>query len=173
MPLIKDGEFVADFWIAVNDEDPLPEGAPAIVSLARWQAERDTLAGRNAPLGIRLSADQPPAEIAEDVDRFQVIALEFPSFGDGRAYSYARLLRERHGYRGELRAAGQVLRDQALFMRRCGFDAFEDAEGTGIAGWREALGEISVFYQPTEDGRPATPALRNQRATDTGMQAIA
>ncbi len=102
-----------------------------------------------------------------------MIALEFPSFGDGRAYSYARLLRERHGYRGELRAVGNVLRDQALFMRRCGFDAFEVAEGTGIAGWREALGEISVFYQPTEDGRPATPALRNQGAADTGMQAIA
>jgi uncharacterized protein (DUF934 family) len=118
------------------------------------------LAGRNAPLGIRLRADQPPAEIVVDLDRFQVIALEFPSFVDGRAYSYARLLRERHGYRGELRAVGNVLRDQALFMRRCGFDSFEVAEGTGIAGWREALGEISVFYQPTEDGRPAAPHLR-------------
>ncbi|MHA1154101.1 MAG: DUF934 domain-containing protein, partial [Alphaproteobacteria bacterium] len=105
--------------------------------------------------------------------RFQVIALEFPSFGDGRAYSYARLLRERHGYRGELRAVGNVLRDQALFMRRCGFDAFEVAEGTAVAGWREALGEISVFYQPTEDGRPAAPGLRNQRAADTGAQAVA
>ena len=160
MPLIKDDEFVADPWVAVDDEEDLPEGAPAIVSLGRWQAGRDTLAGRNAPLGIRLRADQPPAEIAQDIDRFQVIALEFPSFGDGRAYSYARLLRERYGYRGELRAVGNVLRDQALFMRRCGFDAFEVAEGTGVAGWRESLGEISVFYQPTEDGRPAAPRLR-------------
>ncbi len=161
MPLIKNDEITEDPWIAVDDEDSLHEGAPAIVSLARWRAERETLAGRNAPLGIRLRADQPPAEIAEDIDRFQVIALEFPSFGDGRAYSYARLLRERHGYRGELRAVGQVLRDQALFMRRCGFDAFEVAEGTGAAGWREALGEITVFYQPTEDGRPAAPGLRS------------
>ena len=160
MPLIKNDEIVADPWIAVADEDEFPEGAPAIVSLARWRDERDTLAGRNAPLGIRLRADQPPAEIAEDLDRFQVIALEFPSFGDGRAYSYARLLRERYGYRGELRAVGNVLRDQALFMRRCGFDAFEVAEGTGAEGWREALGEISVFYQPTEAGRPAAPRLR-------------
>ncbi len=160
MPLIKDDEIVEDPWIAVDDEDALPEGVPAIVSLARWRAERDTLAGRNAPLGIRLRADQPPAEIAAELDRFQVIALEFPSFGDGRAYSYARLLRARHGYRGELRAVGNVLRDQALFMRRCGFDAFEVAEGTGVAGWREALGEISVFYQPAEDGRPAAHSLR-------------
>ena len=161
MPLIKDDEFSDDPWIAVADEEALPEGAPAIVSLARWQAERETLVGRNAPLGIRLRADQPPAEIAEDLDRFQVIALEFPIFGDGRAYSYARLLRERHGYRGELRAVGNVLRDQALFMRRCGFDSFEVADSTGIDGWREALGEISVFYQPAEDGRPAAPGLRS------------
>ncbi len=160
MPLIKDDEIVEDPWTTVDDEEDLPEAAPAIVSLARWRAERDTLAGRNAPLGIRLRADQPPGEIAADLDRFQVIALEFPSFGDGRAYSYARLLRARHGYRGELRAVGQVLRDQALFLRRCGFDAFEVAEGTGVAGWREALGEISVFYQPAEDGRPAAHGLR-------------
>ncbi len=160
MPLIKDDEIIDDPWVAVDDEEALPEGAPAIVSLARWRGERAALAGRNAPLGIRLRADQPPAEIAVDLDRFQVIALEFPSFGDGRAYSYARLLRERYGYRGELRAVGNVLRDQALFMRRCGFDAFEVAEGTGVAGWRESLGEISVFYQPTEDGRPAAPGLR-------------
>ncbi len=161
MPLIKGDEFAEDSWISVDDDEALPEGAPAIVSLARWQAERGVLAGRNAPLGIRLRADQPPAQIAMDLDRFQVIALEFPIFGDGRAYSYARLLRERYGYRGELRAVGNVLRDQALFMRRCGFDAFEVAEGTGIEGWREALGEISVFYQPTEDGRPAAPGLRS------------
>jgi uncharacterized protein (DUF934 family) len=161
MPLIKDDEFIDDPWIAVDDDEVLPEGAPAIIGLARWQAERETLEGRNAPLGIQLRADQPPGEIAKDLDRFQVIALEFPVFGDGRAYSYARLLRERFGYRGELRAVGNVLRDQALFMRRCGFDTFEVAEGTGVDGWREALGEISVFYQPTEDGRPAAPGLRS------------
>jgi uncharacterized protein (DUF934 family) len=161
MLLIKSDEIVADPWTTLDDEEDLPEGTPAIVSLARWRAEREVLAGRNAPLGIRLRADQPPGEIAAELDRFQVIALEFPSFGDGRAYSYARLLRARHGYRGELRAVGQVLRDQALFMRRCGFDTIEVAEGAGVAGWREALGEISVFYQPTEDGRPAAPALRS------------
>jgi uncharacterized protein (DUF934 family) len=172
MPLIKDDRIADDPWISVADEEILPEGAPAIVSLARWRAERSALAGRNAPLGIRLRADQPPATITEDIDRFQVIALEFPSFGDGRAYTYARLLRERHGYRGELRAVGNVLRDQALFMRRCGFDAFEVAEGTGVAGWREALGEISVFYQPAEDGHPAAHDLRNLRAAEAGTQAV-
>ncbi len=160
MPLIKADAFAPDPWLSLGDEEALPEGAPAIVSLERWQSERETLVTRNAPLGIRLRSDQPPGPIAEDVQRFQVIALEFPRFGDGRAYSYARLLRERYGFRGELRAVGNVLRDQALFMRRCGFDAFEVAEGTALEGWRESLGEISVFYQPAEDGRPAAPGLR-------------
>ena len=160
MPLIKADAFSPDPWVSLGDEAALPEGAPAIVSFERWQNERETLVKRNAPLGIRLRSDQPPKLVLEDLDRFAVIALEFPRFGDGRAYSYARLLRERYGFRGELRAVGNVLRDQALFMRRCGFDAFEVAEGTPIEGWRESLGEISVFYQPTDDGRAAAPGLR-------------
>ncbi|MCH8809777.1 MAG: DUF934 domain-containing protein, partial [Proteobacteria bacterium] len=121
---------------------------------------REALLQRNAPLGIRLRSDQPPKLVLDDLDRFAVVALEFPKFGDGRAYSYARLLRERYGYRGELRAVGNVLRDQALFMLRCGFDAFELAEDSALEGWRESLAEISVFYQPTADGRSPAHALR-------------
>ena len=169
MPLIKDDALVPDPWVSLGDEEALPEGAPAIVGLERWQAERETLIERNAPLGIRLRSDQPPKLVLDDLDRFAVIALEFPKFGDGRAYSYARLLRERYGFRGELRAVGNVLRDQALFMLRCGFDAFEVAEGTSIEGWRAALAEISVFYQPAEDGRRPVHALRRHgNANDAG-----
>ncbi|MCH8001763.1 MAG: DUF934 domain-containing protein [Proteobacteria bacterium] len=160
MPLIKDNELVPDPWVTLGDDEALPEGAPAIVSFERWQSEREALLQRNAPLGIRLRSDQPPKLVLDDLDRFAVVALEFPKFGDGRAYSYARLLRERYGYRGELRAVGNVLRDQALFMLRCGFDAFELAEDSALEGWRESLAEISVFYQPTADGRSTAHALR-------------
>ena len=160
MPLIKDNELVPDPWATLGDDAALPEGAPAIVSFERWQNERETLLQRNAPLGIRLRSDQPPKLVLDDLDRFAVVALEFPKFGDGRAYSYARLLRERYGFRGELRAVGNVLRDQALFMLRCGFDAFEVAEDSALEGWRAALAEISVFYQPTADGRSSAHALR-------------
>ena len=111
-------------------------------------------------LGIQLSSSESPQQIAGDLTHLKVVALDFPSFGDGRAYSYARLLRERLGFEGEVRAVGDVLCEQLHYMSRCGFDAFEVAEGTGVAGWRKSLGEISVFYQPTEDGRPAAPALR-------------
>ncbi len=172
MPLIKDSELIPDPWATLGDDAALPEGAPAIVSFERWQAERETLIKRNAPLGIRLRSDQPPKLVLEDLDRFAVVALEFPKFGDGRAYSYARLLRERYGFRGELRAVGNVLRDQALYMLRCGFDAFEVAEDSALEGWRAALGEISVFYQPTADGRSPAHALRAKRAGNGATAAL-
>ena len=142
MPLIRDGALVDDPWVTVDDGTQLPMDGPAIVSLERWQAHRDELLGRNAPLGIRLKSDQPPALIADDLDRFAVVALEFPVFRDGRAYSYARLLRERYGYRGEVRAVGEVLRDQFLFMVRCGFDAIEVRDENAAGQWREAVSEI-------------------------------
>lgn len=165
MPLIREGRIVADPWRAVADEAPLPDG-PVILPLARWQAEGAALAGRNQPLGVRLASDQPPALIAADLDRLALVALEFPKFTDGRAFSYARLLRERHGFRGELRAVGQVLRDQLLFMLRCGFDAFEIPETAPAEAWLRAFSEIGVFYQPAADGRPAAAALRRLRPAD-------
>ena len=106
-------------------------------------------------------------EIAPDLEHISLIALEFPTFRDGRAYSTARLLRERHGYSGELRAFGNVLRDQLMFMHRCGFNAFEVAEANALDSWRKALGEMSVWYQPTADGRvPATARRQVLRAAE-------
>jgi uncharacterized protein (DUF934 family) len=148
MPLLKDGRLVDDPWQRVGDDEPLPADAPALLSYARWRAEREALAGRNVPVGVRVPNTVDVGLLAPDLDRFGVIALEFPKFNDGRAYSQARLLRERYGYRGELRATGAVLRDQLVFMRRCGFDAFELVSRDPEAAWRAAMGEISVFYQP-------------------------
>ena len=100
------------------------------------------------------------AELAPHLDRLALVALVFPSFRDGRAYSQARLLRERYGFRGELRATGDVLRDQFLFLVRAGFDAFEVKKDADAAAFAEAVGRYSVFYQPTGDGRPS--ALRQR-----------
>jgi uncharacterized protein (DUF934 family) len=123
MPLIKNDKLIEDSWVAANDDEPLPLAEAIIVSLERWQAARGELLSRNGRLGLRLKSDQSPVLVAEDLEHFDLIALEFPKFKDGRAYSYARLLRERYGYKGELRAVGEVLRDQLIFMHRCGFDA--------------------------------------------------
>jgi len=173
MPLIKDNRFAKDAWVALSDEDAQPVGAPIIVSLERWRAERDRLSSRNAPLGIRLRSDQAPAEIAEDLAHFELIALEFPKFTDGRAYSHARLLRERYGFAGELRAVGAVLRDQYPFLLRCGFDAFEVTPETDLDGWRAALGEVNVVYQPAADRRPWIAALRHSRPAQRVMRPTA
>lgn len=161
MPLIKDGRLTSDPWIAVGDDGALPATGAVIVSLARFLAEREALLRRGAPLGVRLRSGELAKEIEEDARRFGVIALEFPTFRDGRPYSTARLLRERYGFAGELRAVGDVLRDQFLFMRRCGFDAFEVADE--IEGWRKAIGEFTVFYQAATDGRAPASALRGLR----------
>lgn len=160
MPLLKDGRVTDDPWRTVADDAELPFGRHVIVTLDRWRAERDTLVGRNAPLGLRLKSDQRPDEVVPDLHHFDVIALEFPTFRDGRAYSTARRLRERFGYRGEVRAVGEVLRDQWAFMRRCGFDAFEVERADAERAWAESEGEIGVAYQPAADRRPAVMALR-------------
>ncbi len=100
------------------------------------------------------------AELAPHLARLELIVLHFPKFSDGRAYSQARLLRERLGYRGELRATGGVLQDQLPFLLRCGFDSFESEQ----SGFGEALAKartlFSVVYQPTEDGRSTASQLR-------------
>jgi len=159
MPLLKDGKIVEDRWVPLVDDAASPQG-DIIVTLEQWQAGRERLRGHNGRLGLRLRSDQPPSQLGDDLQHFALIALEFPRFGDGRAYSYARLLRERHGFRGELRAVGNVLRDQLLFMLRCGFDTFEIAGESAAEAWREAVSEIDHFYQPTASSAATLGVLR-------------
>lgn len=148
MALISKGQLIDDEWLNLADEDEIPAEHPVIVSLERWKEERDQLMGRNAGLGIRLASSENPSEIADDLDRFAIIALEFPAYTDGRAYSYARQLRDKYGYEGELRAIGNVLRDQLLFMHRCGFDTYEVQKPDAVEQWRKATSELDVFLQP-------------------------
>ena len=163
MPLIKNASFVEDTFAHIADGDALPDGA-IVVSLKRFQAERESLMARNAPLGIRLSSDQSPEALGADLHHFALIELEFPKFKDGRGYSWARQLRTRLGYRGEVRAVGDVLRDQWLFMSRVGIDAFEVRPGTRIEDFRAALAEQTVFYQPATDRIRSVLDIRHNRA---------
>jgi len=166
MPLIKDGQRLHDDpWRMLADEEPVPAFEPVAVSLPRWREERAALLGRNAPVGIRLASDEHAHEIADDVGTLSLIALEFPTFKDGRPYTTARLLRERYGYTGELRAVGDVLRDQLLFMRRCGFDAFELRKEADAGAVDAALGAFSHVYQPAGgDRRTPVLALRHRKS---------
>jgi uncharacterized protein (DUF934 family) len=151
MPLIKKGQPATDAFAHVADGEALPPEGPIIIGLARWQEERGLIEPRNTPLGVRLKPNDAVEQIAGDLDRLAVVALEFPKFNDGRAMSQGRLLRERYGYRGEIRATGKVVRDLLLFMHRCGFDAFEVADTITADIVAKSLAEFDVFYQPAAD----------------------
>lgn len=162
MPLIKNNVFAENGFAHVSDEEALPKGA-VVVSLKRFQAERELLMTRNAPLGVRIASDQVPDTLGSDVHHFAVIELEFPKFRDGRGYSSARILRERMGYKGEIRARGDVLRDQWLFMSRVGVDAFEVRPGTRLEDFKAAMAEQTVFYQRSSDRHASVFELRHRR----------
>jgi uncharacterized protein (DUF934 family) len=160
MALIKDGQIAQDTWRALSDEDSVIGNGPIIISFERWRDSRDALKRHNGPLGIRMKSDQPPALIADDIDRFDLIALEFPTLQDGRAFSYARLLRERYGFKGDLRAVGDVYKDQLFFMQRCGFSSFELPAGRDPQDAMGALKTFSFVYAPAADG--TAPASRRR-----------
>jgi uncharacterized protein (DUF934 family) len=161
--LIRDEQLVDDAFTAVADDAALPASGAVLVSLARWQSDRDALLARSEPLGVRLKSDESPDLIAADLDRIGLVALEFPVFRDGRAYSYARILRERYGFAGEVRAVGQVLMEQLHFMLRSGFNAFELDSKDPLGQYKTAMADFSVWYQPTGDGRSTAVDLRLSR----------
>jgi len=168
MQLIKNGRVVADDYVRVADDAPIPDGVPVMVSAARFLAAADALARREGPTGVIWPNSRSVAELAPYLDRLALVALVFPTFKDGRAFSQARLIRERYGFRGELRATGQVLRDQFLFMLRAGFDAFEVSKDADAAAFAQATRRYSVFYQPTGDSRSTALAGRLARTRAVG-----
>ena len=142
MPLVKGGKITDDTFVHAADGAELPAEGSVLVSAARFLENPEALFARAGKVGVIWPNNRDVDDIVPYLDRLAVVALVFPTFRDGRAYSQARLLRERFLYRGELRATGQVLRDQFVFLLRAGFDAFE-----------ETIKRYSVFYQPTADGR--------------------
>ena len=162
MSLIINGQLEQDEYTDVSQAEEIPATGAVIVSLAQWQEHREELLERNSLLGVILRSNEKPESITDDLEHFDVIALDFPAFGDGRAYSYARLLRSRYNYDGELRAVGDVLLEQLHFMHRVGFNAFEVQDEDAAEAWTIAAADISVWYQPTDDGRDSVIELRHR-----------
>ncbi|MEZ0602595.1 DUF934 domain-containing protein [Paraburkholderia sp. IW21] len=168
--IIKNRAIVNDDWTVVRPAEdgtlPAVNELPAgkvLVPLALWQAERDALIAsrRAADIGVWLAPDSEPADIAGDFDKIALIGVDFPVFRDGRGYSIGRLLRERYGYKGELRSIGDVLRDQLAFMFRCGFDAYALREDKDFDDALKAFDEFSVQYQGAVN---ASPLFRRREA---------
>ena len=157
--LIKSGAYAQDGFAPVADDAALPDGA-VLVSLARFQKDRDTLLERNTPIGVKLQSHENPEILGADVSRLSLIALEFPKFRDGRAFSWARILRTRLGFTGEIRAVGDFLYDQVNYQHRVGFDAWEVPDHFTIEMFQRALTEMTDVYQPSADGKKTIRELR-------------
>ncbi len=163
--LIKDGALAEDPYALLREAASLtdvPPEAPAIVPLALWQKERSALLARGN-VGVLLAPTDDPAALAADAAAVRVVAVDFPKFGDGRGFSTARLLRERYRFRGELRAVGDVLRDQLFALRECGFDAFLIRADRNATEALAGLDDFTNVYAPTV--REPQPWFRRRAAT--------
>jgi uncharacterized protein (DUF934 family) len=166
---------VDDAFAFIGDDQDVPAQGDIIVTLARFQSEGDSLLAAGRRVGVRLQPSEEVEALAYDLPRLALIDLVFAKFRDGRPYSAARLLRERFGYGGQVRASGDVLREQALLMLRCGFDAFVPADGSGPAEWLAATRRYRHVYQAAADHRApiyaeraGAPALKKE-AVDHGL----
>lgn len=153
--LIRNGQVTADTWQPASMDAGLDyvlgaeSGPQVIVPLAMWLAEKETFRASGKAIGVCLDSADDPYALKDDVATLPLIALNFPVFRDGRAYSAAAILRGRLGYKGELRAVGDVLRDQLFYMKRCGFDSFNLADGVKVEDALAAFSDFRASYQGT------------------------
>jgi uncharacterized protein (DUF934 family) len=160
MPLIKDGKVVEDRFVRVDEDGPVSDVAPVLVPAERFLSSISEYRNAKVPVGVIWPNDKRIEDLEPYLDRLALVALQFPAFKDGRAYSQARILRERYKFKGELRATGDILQDQFLFLLRAGFNSFEVKKDADAAAFAEAVHRFTVFYQPTGDGRAT--ALRER-----------
>ncbi len=169
MALWRRGGFAEDDWTFLADDTPAPAEGGIVVSLKRWLAEGEALAARATPVGVAVDAGADAQAHLADLAGRPLIALAFAKFADGRSFSYARMLRDRFGFKGELRAIGDVLIDEIPFMLRCGFDLFEVTNPPTLSALRAGrLPGPPIHYQPGSGGGEAPagsrPWLRTSRA---------
>jgi len=147
MTLLENGEIIADDWVFVASTERLPNGGHVVIDVERWQFNRANVLALNGPLGIQINNDFDVGLLADDLHRFDLVALNFPAYTDGRAYSQARQLRSRYGFKGKIRARGDVLRDQLPLMVRSGFDSFEASKNMTPSVFKQATTDMSGTYQ--------------------------
>ena len=171
--IIRRRQVVADNWQllepAADGGVAIPPAGEVIVPLTAWLTHREVLLTRTGKVGVWLGGSDDPASIAGDLPHFSIVAVNFPQFTDGRGYSIARLLRERHGWRGELRAIGDVLRDQLFYLSRCGFDAFALRSDQDPQAALAAFDDFSEGYQASVE-RPQPLYRRRGLVAPEGME---
>ncbi len=165
MPLVKGNQIVSDEFVTLGDDEAIPASGNVLLPAARFIADADAIVAREGKVGVIWPNSRDIDELAPYLSKLAAVALVFPTFRDGRAYSQSRILRERYSYKGEVRATGQVLRDQFVFMLRAGFDAFLVKKESDAEAFANVAKRYSVFYQPAADGRPT--AFRRRMAFHT------
>ncbi|MFI4980369.1 MAG: DUF934 domain-containing protein [Nevskiales bacterium] len=150
--VILDGRLVENEWFSLADEAALPASGKVIVSLRRFRAERSTLEGSGLAIGVRIPNTEDVATLAQELAGQPLIAVEIPKMADGRAYSQARVLRERYAYRSEIRAQGDVMHDLLFNMARCGINAFELRADQDTQDCLRAFADFDLAYQQAADG---------------------
>ena len=163
MRVIKSGQVLEDSWqrlTALEQQQSLPDG-DWIVPFDYWRNYREMPARHKGRIAVCLNGDDSLEDFSDSLGSFELIALEFPKFTDGRSYSHARLLRDRFGFKGEIRAVGDVLRDQLFFMQRCGIDSFQLREDKNPEDALKGLSDYTVKYQTAADGAP--PVYRHRQ----------
>jgi uncharacterized protein (DUF934 family) len=162
MRVIKNKEIINDDWELIRELDcskKVSEGK-VIIPFVDWQASRDGLLKRDTEHAVWIDGDTVTEDLLDDLEHFSIIALDFPAFKDGRSYSHASLLRNRYNYKGDLRAIGDVLRDQLFYMQRCGIDSYAIREDKDIEDALKSLQDFSVRYQAAADD--ALPIYRQR-----------
>ena len=163
MRVIRSGKVLEDSWqrlTVAEQQQSLPDG-DWIVPLAYWRDNRDMLSRHKGRIAVCLNGDDSLEDFPGSLESFNLIALEFPKFTDGRSYSHARILRDRFGFQGEIRAVGDVLRDQLFFMQRCGIDSFQLREDKNPEDALQGLSDFTVKYQTAADG--ALPVYKHRQ----------
>ncbi len=146
MPIIKDQQIIDNTWTYLADDRPLVNG-DITVSLKRWLDDKQQLLAHAGKVGVRFVPSDQLELSSDDLSKLKLIELSFPSFGDGRVFSQARLLRSKYGYQGEIRAVGQYLPDQVFYLSRVGVSAFEFEKSGDLQTALSALNDFSVRYQ--------------------------
>jgi uncharacterized protein (DUF934 family) len=165
--VIRNRQVEDDRWETLAAEATEIPAVPVIVPLALWKARRDELLARRTPVGVWLKPDDEPADLAPDLMHLAIVAVQFPKWGDGRGYSTATLLRRRHGWRGELRAFGDLGRDHVFMLARVGFDSIRLGERHDPQAALAAFNDFSLRYQGAVDD--PVPLFR-RRAAGPGLQ---
>lgn len=152
--LIKDGAITADSWTVLKEATgpeilKAVQGKNLIVPLEFWQLYQDELGDYNGAIGLWLNSHETATSVKDELAAFEIIALNFPAFSDGRSYSNARQLRQEYQYKGDIRAIGDVLRDQLYYMQQCGFSSFSLRHDQDTQDCLSALSDFSNNYQAT------------------------